>query len=79
MPKCTLKGDLYNIFRFSRLFIYHVFFILSYLRWLGLRLEATGSLIILFVSLFVIIRKDQMNAGIAGLSLSYAITVIILY
>lgn len=44
-------------------------------RWLGLRLESTGSLAILFVSLYAIIRKDQMSAGIAGLSLSYAITV----
>jgi ATP-binding cassette subfamily C (CFTR/MRP) protein 1 len=45
-------------------------------RWLGLRLELTGTLIILFVSLFVVIKKEQINAGTAGLSLSYAISVI---
>ena len=46
-------------------------------RWLGFRLEFTGSLIIFFASLLAVIGKDKITAGIAGLSISYALNITI--
>ncbi|XP_071455080.1 multidrug resistance-associated protein 1-like [Hetaerina americana] len=44
-------------------------------RWLAIRLEMIGSTIILFSSLFVVIGRDTINAGIVGLSVSYALKI----
>lgn len=43
-------------------------------RWLAVRLEMVGNLIILFAALFAVIGKDQ-NPGFVGLSISYALQV----
>ena len=45
-------------------------------RWLGIRLEITGSFIILFATLFSVIQRQNISPGIAGLTISYALTVI---
>ena len=50
-------------------------FLKKYTRWLGLRLEFIGCLVILFASLFVVIQKDSVSPGTAGLSISYAFTI----
>nr|UOU03335.1 ATP-binding cassette subfamily C1-4 [Brachionus rubens] len=44
-------------------------------RWVGLRMEFTGSLIILGTSLFVVLQKDSISAGTAGLVMSYSLTI----
>lgn len=44
-------------------------------RWLGLRLEFTGSLIIVFVSLLTVLNKENISSGQAGLSISYALSI----
>ncbi|KAG1691095.1 Canalicular multispecific organic anion transporter 2 [Nymphon striatum] len=44
-------------------------------RWLSLRVELLGNLIILFSALFAVLSKGTINAGAVGLSVSYAITV----
>nr|QUF59448.1 ATP-binding cassette transporter Abcc1-4 [Brachionus angularis] len=44
-------------------------------RWLGFRLEFTGSIIILFASLFAVLQKDSLSPGTVGLSISYSLTV----
>lgn len=46
-------------------------------RWIGLRLEFAGSLIVLGSSLFIVLKKDSISAGTAGLTMSYALTVIL--
>ncbi|KAI8125136.1 Multidrug resistance-associated protein 1 [Lucilia cuprina] len=43
-------------------------------RWLAIRLEMVGNLIILFASLFAVLG-GQKNAGLVGLSVSYALQV----
>lgn len=43
-------------------------------RWLAVRLEMVGNLIILFAGLFAVIEKDQ-SPGLVGLSISYALQV----
>lgn len=43
-------------------------------RWLAVRLEMIGNLIILFASLFAVIGKDK-NSGLVGLSITYALQV----
>lgn len=43
-------------------------------RWLAVRLEMIGNLIILFASLFAVLG-DQKNAAIVGLSITYALEV----
>ncbi|KAF5286638.1 hypothetical protein FQA39_LY16212 [Lamprigera yunnana] len=43
-------------------------------RWLAVRLEMVGNLIILFAALFAVLSKDQ-NPGLVGLSVSYALQI----
>lgn len=43
-------------------------------RWLSIRVETIGSLISFFAALFIIIQRDTLSAGEAGVSLTYAIS-----
>ncbi|KAF2879992.1 hypothetical protein ILUMI_26180, partial [Ignelater luminosus] len=45
-------------------------------RWLAVRLEMIGNLVILFASLFAVLGKDQ-DPGLVGLSIAYALQVTI--
>ena len=44
-------------------------------RWLSVRLETIGNLVILFASLFAVLFRYKMDPGKVGLSLSYALNV----
>ena len=45
-------------------------------RWLSVRLETIGNLIVLFASLFAVIgRENGIDPGLVGLSISYALSV----
>lgn len=44
-------------------------------RWLAVRLETIGNIVILFAALFAVLARDVMDPGLVGLSLSYALTV----
>lgn len=46
-------------------------------RWLSVRLESTGNLIILFVALTAVVGRDTMDPGLVGLSLSYSLAITI--
>ena len=49
------------------------------IRWLAIRLEFIGNLIILFAALFAVIQRNSgsndIDPGLAGLSISYALQV----
>lgn len=42
-------------------------------RWLALRCDIVGSMVMLFAGIFVLLSVGKLDAGLAGLSLSYAI------
>jgi len=44
-------------------------------RWLSIRVETIGALISFFAALFVVVQRDSLNAGSAGVSLSYALSI----
>lgn len=43
-------------------------------RWLSFRVDAVGSMVMFFAGIFVILSIGTIDAGLAGLSLSYAIS-----
>ncbi len=43
-----------------------------YSRWLAIRLEMLGNIIVLFAALFAVVSRDSIDPGLVGLSLSYA-------
>ena len=53
--------------------------VLLLLRWLAIRLEFVGNLIILFAALFAVIGRNSggggIDPGLAGLSITYALQV----
>lgn len=44
-------------------------------RWLAVRLEMVGNLIIFFAALFAVMGKEKLSPGLVGLSVSYALSV----
>lgn len=44
-------------------------------RWLAVRLELCGNLIVLSAALFAVFGSDHLDGGIVGLSLSYALSI----
>ena len=45
------------------------------IRWLSVRLESAGSLVVLFAALFSVISRESLDPGLVGLSISYALNV----
>ncbi|ODM89209.1 Multidrug resistance-associated protein 1 [Orchesella cincta] len=44
-------------------------------RWLAVRLETVGNLIIFFAGLFAVLGRDTLDPGTVGLSISYALSI----
>ena len=44
-------------------------------RWLGLRLEFTGSLVVAITSILTVLNKNNISSGLAGLTISYALSI----
>ncbi|KAF4071490.1 hypothetical protein AMELA_G00273860 [Ameiurus melas] len=44
-------------------------------RWLAIRLELLGNLVVFFSALFAVLSRDSLDSGLVGLSISYALNV----
>ncbi|KAA8583815.1 hypothetical protein FQN60_015023 [Etheostoma spectabile] len=44
-------------------------------RWLAIRLEFLGNLVVFFSALFAVISRDSLDSGLVGLSISYSLNV----
>ncbi|KAM6956767.1 ATP-binding cassette sub-family C member 2 [Aplochiton taeniatus] len=44
-------------------------------RWLAIRLEFLGNLVVFFSALFAVISRESLDSGLVGLSISYALNV----
>lgn len=55
--------------------VYCSSYVCLFTRWLGIRVEFVGNCIVLFAALFAVIGKNSLNAGLVGLSVSYALQV----
>lgn len=44
-------------------------------RWLGIRLEIVGALVIFFAALFAVLARGDITGGSVGLSISYALQI----
>ncbi|XP_066550054.1 ATP-binding cassette sub-family C member 2 isoform X2 [Amia ocellicauda] len=44
-------------------------------RWLAIRLEFVGNLVVFFSALFAVISRNSLDSGLVGLSISYALNV----
>lgn len=47
-------------------------------RWLGVRVEFVGNCVVFFAALFAVLSKNNLSAGLVGLSVSYALQVCII-
>lgn len=54
---------------------HHPSAVLSQCRWLAIRLEFVGSLVVFFSALLAVISKGTLDGGIVGLSVSSALNV----
>lgn len=48
---------------------------MSLSRWLAIRLEFVGNLVVSFAALFAVVARKSLSPGIMGLSISYALQV----
>ncbi|KAM4606989.1 ATP-binding cassette sub-family C member 2 isoform 2-T2 [Polymixia lowei] len=44
-------------------------------RWLAIRLEFLGNLVVFFAALFAVMSRESLDSGLVGLSISYALNV----
>lgn len=56
-------------------FEWHAYVCAAVCRWLAIRLEFVGNLVVFFSALFAVISRNTLDGGLVGLSISYALNV----
>ena len=62
-------SSLNNISTYLYIYIFFIF------RWLAIRLEFIGNLIIFFAAVFAVVSRNSLQSGLVGLSVTYALQV----
>ena len=69
-------SSLNNISTYLYIYIYIYIYIFFFIfRWLAIRLEFIGNLIIFFAAVFAVVSRNSLQSGLVGLSVTYALQV----
>ena len=75
LEKSHYISSMFTALKEKEKFVVPHFLCLVYCRWLSVRLEFLGNLMVFFAALFVVLAGNTVSSSAVGLSISYALNV----